>query len=107
MITTILLLASNPKETDSLRLAEEFREIKESLKLSVNEDNFKVVQGEAIRPKDLRRLVLETKPQIVHFSGHGSQDGIFLEGFLGKSQAVSGKSLASLFKLFDSVHCVV
>ena len=107
MITTILLLASNPKETDSLRLAEEFREIKESLKLSENEDNFRVVQGEAIRPKDLRRLILETKPQIVHFSGHGSLDGIFLEGMFGKSQAVSGKALASLFKLFDSVHCVV
>ena len=107
MITTILLLASNPKETDALRLAEEFREIKESLKLSANEDNFRVVQGEAIRPKDLRRLVLETKPQIVHFSGHGSHDGIFLEGIFGKSQAVSGKALASLFKLFDSVHCVV
>ena len=107
MITTILLLAANSKETDPLRLAEEFREIKESLKLSENEDNFRVVQGEAIRPKDLRRLILETKPQIVHFSGHGSLDGIFLEGMFGKSQAVSGKALASLFKLFDSVHCVV
>jgi len=107
MITTILLLASNPKETDSLRLAEEFREIKESLKLSENEDNFRVVQGEAVRSKDLRRLILETKPQIVHFSGHGSQNGIFLENMFGNSHVVSARALASLFKLFDSVHCVV
>lgn len=107
MTTTILLLAANPKETDSLRLSEEFREIKECLKLSMNEDNFKVVQGEAVRPKDLRRLVLETRPQIIHFSGHGSKAGIFLENMLGKSQPVSGRALASLFKLFDSVHCVV
>lgn len=107
MTITILLLAANPKETSSLRLAEEFREIKESLNLSKNEDDFTIVQGEAIRPKDLRRLVLDAKPQIVHFSGHGSEEGIFLENNFGKSLAVSGKALASLFSLFDSVHCVV
>ncbi len=107
MTTTILLLASNSKETDRLRLAEEFREIKESLKLSPNEDDFNVVQGEAVRPKDLRRLILETEPQIVHFSGHGSEAGIFLENYFGKSQVVSSRALSRLFKLFDSVHCVV
>lgn len=107
MITTILLLASNPAETNSLRLAKEFREIKESLKLSLNEDNFRIVQGEAVRSKDLRRLVLENQPQIVHFSGHGTEQGIILENYFGKRQVVSGRALASLFKLFDSVHCVV
>jgi len=107
MITTILLLASNPAETDSLRLAKEFREIKESLKLSLHEDSFRIVQGEAVRSKDLRRLVLENKPQIVHFSGHGSEQGIVLENYFGKRKVVSGRALASLFELFDSVHCVV
>lgn len=107
MITTILLLASNPEKTDPLRLAKEFREIKESLKLSSNENNFKIVQGEAVRPKDLRRLVLENQPQIVHFSGHGTEQGIVLENYFGKPQVVSGRALASLFKLFVSVHCVV
>jgi len=105
--TKILLLSANPLETDSLRLSEEFREIKESLKLAKNRAEFKLVQGEAVRPKDLRRIVLDEQPQIIHFSGHGTSQGICFENDKGNVQIVSGEALAGLFKLFDSVQCVI
>ncbi len=58
---------------------------------------------------DLRGLLSQYKPQIVHFSGHGSRHGelMFVNGE-GKSQSASIEALADLFRLFNShVRCVV
>lgn len=107
MKVKILLLSANPKNTNSLRLAEEFREIKESIKLSPHRDSFEVFQGEAIRPKELRRLILEKSPHIIHFSGHGEKDGILLENDSGETHQVHGEVLKDLFSLFDSINCVI
>lgn len=51
----ILLLSANPKDTNKLRVAEEFRNIKESISRSKYRDSFEVFQGEAIRPQDLTK----------------------------------------------------
>jgi hypothetical protein len=106
---TILILLSNPKDSVQLRLGEEIREIKAALKQSKNRDQFKIVSESAVRVQELRRTLLEDKPIIVHFSGHGAgSDGLILENDAGETQFVSSEALAKLFKQFQQeVQCVI
>ena len=105
----ILFLAANPKDTDSLRLGEEAREIKERIQLSDLRDQFVFEQEHAVRVADLQRHLLHHQPHIVHFSGHGSTSGkIILENPQGQSVEVSPTALADLFAaLKDNIRCVV
>jgi hypothetical protein len=106
---TILILAANPKETTPLRLDEEVREIEEGLRRSEHRGAFTVKSRWATRPLDMQRAVLEEKPCIVHFSGHGvGTDGIVLEDRVGRAKPVGGRALAKLFSLVsDQVECVL
>jgi len=107
-VTKILTLAANPLDTTRLRLPEEVREIQEGLALSEGREKFKVVSQWAVRPDDLRRALLKYEPQIVHFSGHGSdQQGLVFENEAGQSSFVQGGTLAKLFELCSSVSCVL
>jgi hypothetical protein len=107
MTKTILILAANPLDTKSLRLAEEVREIDEGLQRAKHRDQFDLQQKWATRPRDLRRAVSELKPTIIHFCGHGKgHQGIVLESDNGNSQLVTGKALAALFvgSLSNHIH---
>jgi len=109
LVITILMLSANPKDTARLRLDEEQREIEAGLERSQQREQFRLVKKEAVRPKDFRRAMLDLKPQIVHFSGHGEgEKGIAFEDEVGKTKLVDAEALAGLFKLFaDSVQCVI
>lgn len=105
----ILILAANPIQTPHLRLDEEVREIEEGLRRSKLRDHFDLVPKMAVRSQDVTRALLDEKPQIVHFSGHGAkEDGLVLENWEGKAQLVGTHALANLFKLFsDRVECIL
>jgi CHAT domain len=131
-IKKILVLAANPKGTDSLRLGEEVREIQIGLDRSQYRDRFRIEQRWAVTPTDFRRALLDCKPQIVHFSGHGvgvatpsdphstarkftvesvdpiAPEGLMFENESGQPQLVSSEAISSLFRLFaDQLECVV
>lgn len=105
----LLILSANPKNTDKLRLDEEVREIQTGLERSRRRDQFEIITRSALRVSDLRRTLLDHKPQIVHFSGHGAgEHGLALENDSGQMQLVSTPALAELFKLFeDKIECVL
>lgn len=105
----ILFLASNPSDTVRLRLDEEVRAIDRSLRAGKFRDRFELIQHWAVRPGDLQEIFLRREPNIVHFSGHGSETGqIVLENEQGNSQVVAPTALSELFSLFsDSIRCVV
>jgi len=109
MTKTILILAANPKGTTPLRLDQEVRDISEGLRRSQHRDDFTLTQNLATRPRDVQRAMLDHKPQIVHFSGHGEgAQGLMFEDEAGFPQFVSGAALAALFKLFSQdLECVV
>ena len=106
---TILFLAANPKDTTPMRLDQEVRDIQEGLRLSSQRDRFRLEQRWAVRPRDVRRAMLEVKPQIVHFSGQGAADGsLALEDEIGNVKFVTPEALGGLFELFaDQVECVL
>jgi hypothetical protein len=104
----ILFLAANPIGTSRLRLDQEVREITEGLWRSRQRDHFFLNQRWAVRAQDIRRAILDDRPQIVHFAGHGTgEEGIILENYAGNEQLVTAEALAGLFELFaDQVECV-
>lgn len=105
----ILVLATNPEETTPLRLDEEVRSIDQALQQSRFRDKFELEQQWAVRVSDLQRFLLRYKPDIVHFSGHGSESSeIILEDSEGNSKPVPASALSKLFSLFkDNIKCVV
>jgi CHAT domain-containing protein len=102
------MLAANPKNTPSLRLQEEEREIKERLRLS-GYGKVPINSAVAVRPRDIQQALLDFRPQVVHFSGHGTnQDGLVLENNLGEEKLIDSNALALLFELFSNhVECIV
>jgi len=109
MAKKILLLAANPKDTTRLRLDKEFRDIEAAFQRARRRNQIKLKQVSAVGVDEMRRAVMEFKPNIVHFSGHGSgEPGIYLEDVAGNAHAVAADALAGFFKLFaDAVECVV
>lgn len=105
-VKTILILAAIP---NGLRLDKEIRSIEECIRRAVKRDLYKIVSKTAVRPQDLRRVIEEEKPQIVHFCGHGLEDGsLLLEDDGGLDLPVSPQGLAALFELHkDYVDCVL
>jgi CHAT domain len=102
----ILILASNPRK--DLNLDDELRIVQREIDRSANRDQFSVVKETGVLVGDLQRLMHRHKPEIIHFCGHGSgQDGLIFKVDGGGEQRVKASALASLFRLFDSVKCVL
>lgn len=105
----VLLLVANPVNTGTLRLGEETREIVEKIQGGSHREAFEVIHHFALRPRDLQHVLLQHKPHIVHFSGHGSlAEELVLEDDAGKSQQVDKQAIADLFRLLkDNVRIVL
>ena len=106
---TILFLAANPADTVRLRLDQEVRGIDAALRQADHRDSFELEQHWAVRAADLQGLLLRYQPEVVHFSGHGSEAGeIMLEDNTGKARPVSREGLSRLFSVLkDNIRVVV
>ena len=103
----ILFLAANPLNMPPLQLDQEVSKVKNALQLSRHRDQFVLEQQWATRIEDLRRAMLFHEPQIVHFAGHGKDDGLILEDKASMAHSVSSFALANFFAVFPSVQCVI
>ena len=100
----ILILTANPTNTKPLRVSEEVREIKSAWERSLNREQFEISIGEAVRPQEFRRTLLDHKPDIVHFSGHGGgEQGLALMADNGEAFLVKVAPLAKLFKALQEI----
>jgi len=106
----ILILTANPTNTKPLRLSEEVRDIKNAWERSQNREQFEIIVEEAVRPQEFRRTLLDHRPDIVHFSGHGGgEQGLALMADNGEAFLVKVAPLAKLFKALQeifSIDCV-
>ncbi len=107
-IIKILFLGASPIDVVRLRVDEELRDIESGLKLATLRDQFELKSQWAITTKTLQQAMLDEKPTIVHFSGHGSINGIAVEDSLGNSKLIGNDAIGSLFELFSiDTKCVV
>ena len=105
----VLFLSANPVATPKLQLDEEIREIGIKLRAAEYRDAFDFVPRFAARPDDLVQALLEHKPEIVHFSGHGSaaQQLIFVDD-QGNEKPVTKEALVHLFRILkDNIRLVL
>jgi hypothetical protein len=80
-----------------LRLDEEFRALTEKVWGSLHRDALEFVPALAARPDDLLQTLNRYEPEIVHFSGHGTEDGLILVGTDGSPKPVTARALKSVF----------
>jgi WD40 repeat protein len=107
-VKRILILSANPITTPRLSLDEEIREIEEGLQRAKHRGQFKIESKFAVRLRDLRRALLDYEPHIVHFSGHGRENGLLLEDETGNAVLIPRKALSGLFELFSNrIECVI
>src|SRR5262245_22196886 len=129
----VLFLAANPAGTQPLKLDEEIRRITAKVRAAEHRDSLELISRWAVRPDDLLQALLEVRPHVVHFSGHGipaseiipqdSQGGssrdivlaspalapeIILQDAQGNPRPVGKPALVHLFQaLRDDVRVVV
>ncbi|HWO24006.1 MAG TPA: CHAT domain-containing protein [Kofleriaceae bacterium] len=94
---TILFLAANPSGTDPRALDREARAMQGELQRSGFRDRFELVTRWATEPLDLLRELRALKPTVVHFSGHGGQDGLLFQASSGDARIVSPSAVAEAF----------
>lgn len=104
----VLFLGANPRTTAPLALDEEIRAITEKIRLATGRELIQVVQALAVRPNDLLQQLLQHRPHVIHFSGHGNEAGeIVLVNDQGQTQPVSAEALKDLFTtLKDNIRLV-
>jgi hypothetical protein len=105
----VLFVAANPMSTARLQIDEEIRSIGIKLRAAEHRDALEFIPKFAARPDDLLQALLEHKPQIVHFSGHGSRaKNLTFVSDQGKRKPVSEGALVHLFQtLKDDIRLVV
>jgi CHAT domain-containing protein len=92
-VMRILFLAANPRDTTQLDLEEELRDLERELHGVKFRDSIELIARHAVRPDDLVRHVRAKRPNVIHFSGHGSAVGIVLRNDSGGYHEVEGRAL--------------
>jgi hypothetical protein len=105
----ILFLAANPKSTSRLSLDVEAREITDKIRAAEHRDAFELITQWAVRPDDLLQALNQYQPQVVHFSGHGTDtEELMLAGEGDSVRPVSGAALGHLFRVLkDHIRLVM
>jgi hypothetical protein len=130
----VLFLVSNALTQERLALDEECREITAKIRSTDHRDAIELIAAWAVRPTDLQELLLQHRPHVVHFSGHGAphragggvptgampsrrdmvrydtepMEQLVLTGEDGQPQPMSKDALVHLFKVLkDNVHLMV
>ena len=106
----ILFLGANPRGTRPLRVDEEIREIQQVVMQGRERDNIRVETRWAIRPRDVTQALIDTKPQFVHFAGHGGgeEESFAAENDYGFVHVIPVDGLVQAFKaLGRDVRCVI
>lgn len=110
MPVKILILGTNPLGTHRLYLGEEVQEISRSLNQSPKRSHFQIEQEWALTMEELSQALLRHRPTIVHFCGHGDENGsVMLADSSGRVRSLPSDTLAEIFGLSvrDGLRCVV
>lgn len=97
---TLLFLAAEPTDGGKINLDEEARDIQQKIRAADHRDAIDFQTRWAVRPDDLLQALNETRPTIVHFSGHGGKGQIYFKGDDGKARPVTREALKAVFGPF-------
>ncbi|MCL2003822.1 MAG: CHAT domain-containing protein [Oscillospiraceae bacterium] len=103
---TVLFFATNPLDTDKLRLDQEVRSIQEMIRKSEHRDSILFESRWAVRPLDILQAINELNPDVIHFSGHGADTGeLVLENTDGSSKFITKEAITqTITSASDKIH---
>jgi hypothetical protein len=104
-----LFLGANPSADTRCALDREIRAITASLRAAPEGRALQLAGEWAVRATDLQACLLEHRPEVVHFSGHGSEVGqLLVEDEQGAPVPLDPGALANLFGILRrGLRCVV
>lgn len=99
---TVLFLASSPEDQPALRLDRETREIQKRIRTADFRDSIWVEWRLARQLPDLLQDLNEIGPDILHFSGHGSDAELAFEDEDGTTRSLGNEQLKRLLEAAGS-----
>lgn len=108
----ILFLSANPWEASRIEVEKEFKTVRDVIKASRYRDLIDLERIGEVSVAEMTRLIIEYEPHILHFSGHGSSEGVLI--FQDSSSQV--RDVAELFRILSQdrstgpekkIRCVV
>ncbi len=104
----VLMLCASPKDEQPLRLGQEARDLKEQLRLVENrKTDIEIAHAWAVKTDQVQVELLNNKPDILHFSGHGATGLLCFEDRNGNTAPVSAEAIEGLVKQCDGLECLI
>jgi len=105
----VLFVAANPEASQRLQLDEEIRAVTEKIRASEHRDSVELVACWAARTSDLIQALNQHRPHVIHFSGHGTQQGdLLFVGNDGEPKRVTKDSMAATMAVMaDNIKLVL
>jgi len=107
-VMKVLFLAASPMDQDPLNIGREANDLKAQI-ASIRDEKVKidVEHAWAIRADQIQSEMLNCRPEVIHFSGHGDTGLLVFEDRDGNSYVIPGEAMANLIGLVGGVKCVV
>lgn len=99
--TKILYITNNPRKANPVKINEEINCIKQRLVIGKCACRYELIPKNVETLEGLQRALLETRPQIVHFSGYSThEDKLAFKNAQGASIYIKPRALRCLFDAF-------
>lgn len=95
----ILFLSANPQDTGRLALDQEVRAIQQNLRSTEYRNALHFESRWAIQRTDLLQAINETKPTILHFSGHSNEESLALTDEHGDTDLLTIEGVEALINV--------
>ncbi len=99
-VSVLLFLSANPHR--DLQIDGEMREVDSAIQSAPCRDRFRLEKQTDLQLEDLQAHLLRFKPRIVHFSGHGDDQGSIVVMDKGRP---TGVRIPALRNLFGELRC--
>lgn len=106
--TNVLVLNATPEDQKYIRPDKEGAILTEKQKML--QDPVKplhIIQRHAVRLDQIQQELLNNRPRILHFSGHGSPGELVFENRDGSSAVLNGDLMASIVEAYGELDCIV
>ena len=103
----VLVMSSDPRDADRLRIAEERRELGDALLRSRFRGSMELHDVAGCRVRDIGSTLDRYDPDILHFSGHGDNSALLFENDRGEAIAVDKVALANLLGSQKNLKLVI
>lgn len=106
--TNVLILNATPDDQDRIRVDREVALLEERMESMRDPARpLNVIAKFAVRPDQIQRELLNNRPKILHFSGHGARGELAFESHQGITIPLRGDVLASIVAAYGELDCVV